>query len=172
MKTLYTTLIDSPVGVLQAGATDLGLSLLEFTDAEGSKDHFGAFESYEIIERSEHPLFAQLRIQLFEYFEKNRTEFELPLDFIGTDFQKRVWQELLNIDYGKTRTYREQSISLGDVKAIRAVASANGRNKIPIIIPCHRVIGTNGSLTGYAGDLWRKKFLLELESKQVRLFED
>ena len=77
---------------------------------------------------------------------------------------------MLNVEYGNTRTYLDQSKALGDVKAIRAVASANGRNKIPIFIPCHRIIGTDGSLTGYAGDLWRKKFLLELESDQVSLF--
>lgn len=110
--------------------------------------------------------------QLKEYFEGNRTNFDLSLNPQGTDFQKKVWQELLNIPFNKTRTYLEQSKSLGDVKAIRAVASANGKNPIWIIIPCHRVIGSDGSLTGYAGGIWRKKWLLAHESpvKQQSLF--
>ena len=110
--------------------------------------------------------------QLDEYFNGNRTEFNLKLNPQGTDFQKRVWKELLNVPYGKTRSYLEQSKKLGDVKAIRAVASANGKNPIWIVIPCHRIIGSNGSLTGYAGGLWRKKWLLEHEnpSPQQSLF--
>lgn len=102
--------------------------------------------------------------QLDEYFKGIRTEFNLKLNPQGTDFQKRVWKELLNVHHGKTRSYLEQSKKLGDVKAIRAVANANGKNPIWIIIPCHRIIGSNGSLTGYAGGLWRKKWLLEHES--------
>jgi len=110
--------------------------------------------------------------QLDEYFNGNRTEFNLKLNPQGTNFQKRVWKELLNVSHGKTRTYSEQSKRLGDVKAIRAVASANGKNPIWIVIPCHRIIGSNGSLTGYAGSLWRKKWLLEHEnpSPQQSLF--
>lgn len=102
--------------------------------------------------------------QLEEYFNGNRTEFNLKLNPQGTDFQKRVWEELLNVSHGKTRSYLEQSKKLGNVKAIRAVASANGKNPIWIVIPCHRIIGSDGSLTGYAGGLWRKKWLLEHES--------
>jgi len=110
--------------------------------------------------------------QLNEYFNGTRTEFNLKLNPQGTDFQKRVWKELLLVSYGKTRTYLEQSKQLGDVKAIRAVASANGKNPIWIIIPCHRIIGSDGSLTGYAGGIWRKKWLLEHEkpSTQQSLF--
>ena len=110
--------------------------------------------------------------QLDEYFNDSRKEFHLKLNPQGTDFQKSVWTELLNISFGKSRTYLEQSKKLGDVKAIRAVASANGKNPIWIIVPCHRVIGSDGSLTGYAGGLWRKKWLLEHESgvKQQTLF--
>ena len=103
-------------------------------------------------------------IQLEEYFNGTRTDFNLKLNPQGTDFQKRVWVKLLNVPFGKTRTYLEQSIKLGDVKAIRAVASANGKNPIWIVIPCHRIIGSDGSLTGYASGLWRKKWLLEHES--------
>ena len=110
--------------------------------------------------------------QLEEYFEGNRTVFELQLNPSGTDFQKKVWEALLQIPFGKTISYLELSKQLGDVKAIRAVASANGKNPLWIVVPCHRVIGTNGDLTGYAGGLHRKKWLLEHESpaKQTTLF--
>ena len=110
--------------------------------------------------------------QLAEYFNGKRLEFNLKLNPQGTEFQKRVWDELLNVPFGKTRTYLEQAKQLGNVKAIRAVASANGKNPIWIIIPCHRIIGSDGSLTGYAGGLWRKKWLLEHEnpSTQQSLF--
>jgi len=102
--------------------------------------------------------------QLDEYFNGQRTDFDVKLNLQGTEFQKKVWNELLNVPFGKTRNYLEQSKKLGDVKAIRAVASANGKNPIWILIPCHRIIGSNGSLTGYAGGIWRKKWLLEHES--------
>ncbi len=110
--------------------------------------------------------------QLNEYFEGKRTSFDFKLNPKGTDFQQKVWKSLLEIPFGKTRTYLEQSKILGDVKAIRAVASANGKNPLWIVVPCHRVIGTDGSLTGYAGGLWRKKWLLEHENptNQVSLF--
>lgn len=110
--------------------------------------------------------------QLQEYFEGKRTSFDLTLNPQGTEFQKRVWEALLQIPYGKTISYLELSKKLGDIKAIRAVASANGKNPLWIVIPCHRVIGSNGDLTGYAGGLHRKKWLLEHESpvKQQRLF--
>lgn len=102
--------------------------------------------------------------QLNDYFEGKRTHFDFKLNPKGTEFQQKVWGALLEIPYGKTRTYLEQSKVLGDVKAIRAVASANGKNPLWIVVPCHRVIGTDGSLTGYAGGLWRKKWLLEHEN--------
>ena len=103
-------------------------------------------------------------LQLQDYFEKKRTSFDFKINPKGTDFQIKVWNALLEIPYGKTRTYLEQSKFLGDIKAIRAVASANGKNPLWIVVPCHRVIGTDGSLTGYAGGLWRKKWLLEHEN--------
>jgi methylated-DNA-[protein]-cysteine S-methyltransferase len=111
-------------------------------------------------------------VQLEEYFKGKRASFGLTVNPKGTDFQKKVWQSLLQIPYGKTRSYLEQSKALGDVKAIRAVASANGKNPLWIIIPCHRVIGSDGSLTGYAGGIWRKKWLLNHENpvKQQSLF--
>lgn len=111
-------------------------------------------------------------MQLKEYFEGIRTQFNLKLNAEGTDFQKRVWEALSQIPHGKTTSYLELSKELGDVKAIRAVANANGKNPLWIIVPCHRVIGSNGSLTGYAGGIHRKKWLIEHESpyKQQSLF--
>lgn len=103
-------------------------------------------------------------LQLQEYFEGKRTDFTFKLNPKGTDFQQKVWQELRNIPFGKTISYMDLSKKLGDVKAIRAAASANGKNPLWIVVPCHRVIGTDGSLTGYAGGLWRKKWLLEHEN--------
>ncbi len=110
--------------------------------------------------------------QLEEYFNGERASFNLTVNPKGTAFQKKVWKSLLNIEYGKTRSYLEQSKALGDVKAIRAVAAANGKNPLWIVIPCHRVIGSDGSLTGYAGGIWRKKWLLNHENpvKQQSLF--
>lgn len=118
------------------------------------------------------PVLKAAVIQLNEYFEGKRTNFDFPINPQGTEFQKRVWDSLLEIPYGKTMTYMEQAVKLGDIKAIRAVASANGKNPLWIVVPCHRVIGTNGSLTGYAGGLWRKKWLLDFENpvKQQSLF--
>lgn len=109
--------------------------------------------------------------QLNEYFEGTRTEFNLPLNPKGTDFQKPVWNELQHISFGQTISYMDMAKKLGDPKVIRAAATANGKNPIAIIIPCHRVIGSDGSLTGYAGGLKRKQWLLEHESAQGLLFE-
>ncbi len=110
--------------------------------------------------------------QLKEYFEGKRNDFNFPLNPQGTEFQKKVWQALLEVPFGKTASYMELTLKLGDPKAIRAVASANGKNPLWIVVPCHRIIGTDGSLTGYAGGLWRKKWLLEHENpvKQQSLF--
>jgi len=110
--------------------------------------------------------------QLQEYFSGNRINFTFNLDPSGTNFQQKVWRALLEIPFGKTMTYLDLSKKIGDVKAIRAVASANGKNPLWIVLPCHRVIGSDGALTGYAGGLWRKKWLLEHESpnKQQSLF--
>jgi len=106
--------------------------------------------------------------QLQEYFNGSRTHFDFSLNPQGTDFQKKVWNALIRIPCGKTLSYHQLAVQLGDVKAIRAVASANGKNPLWIVVPCHRVIGTDGSLTGYAGGLWRKKWLLEHETPPVQ----
>ena len=107
--------------------------------------------------------------QLSEYFEGKRKIFDLPLKFYGTEFQNRVWRELQNIPYGKTISYKELAEKTGNIKACRAVGMANNKNPIPIIIPCHRVVGSNGNLTGYAGGLDVKKFLLDLEQTQEQI---
>jgi methylated-DNA-[protein]-cysteine S-methyltransferase len=106
--------------------------------------------------------------QLIDYFNGKRHSFDFRINPAGTDFQKKVWNALLQIPFGTTMSYHQLSVQLGDVKAIRAVASANGRNPLWIVVPCHRVIGANGSLTGYAGGLWRKKWLLEYETPPVQ----
>ena len=103
--------------------------------------------------------------QLIQYFQGQRRAFDLPVNQTGTDFQQKVWHELVNIPYGRTISYLELSRRLGDTKAIRAAASANGKNHVCIVVPCHRVIGSNSDLVGYGGGLWRKKWLLGLENK-------
>lgn len=140
-------------------------------DANGIQSVSVLEEDVEI--SNEIPVFLQeCVLQLQEYFVGNRTAFTVKLNPQGTTFQKKVWQGLATIPFGKTITYLEQSKKLGDVKAIRAVAAANGKNPIWILIPCHRIIGSNGSLTGYAGGIWRKKWLLAHENpvKQHSLF--
>jgi methylated-DNA-[protein]-cysteine S-methyltransferase len=116
-----------------------------------------------------HPLLLKLEKEVFEYFEGKREEFTLPLSPVGTEFQKGVWNTLLSIPYGATISYAQEAEMFGNPKAARAVASANGKNPISILIPCHRVISSNGSIGGYTGGVWRKEFLLSLEraKKQV-----
>jgi methylated-DNA-[protein]-cysteine S-methyltransferase len=139
---------------------------LGFSEIVGDENGIISIEVYDEGEVSQSvPAILQEAVaQLNEYFEGKRNHFDLKLNPKGTEFQQKVWNALLEIPYGRTRTYLEQSKILGDVKAIRAVASANGKNPLWIVVPCHRVIGSDGSLTGYAGGLWRKKWLLEHEN--------
>jgi len=160
-----TTRILTPLGPMLAAATEDGICLLEFADRRmleteikrlskslnakfvpGSSKHFGTLEK-----------------QLGEYFSGARKEFDIPLVSPGPEFQKKVWDGLQTIPFGSTRSYKEQAQAIGQPKAVRAVAKANGDNSIAIVIPCHRVIGANGKLVGYGGGLWRKQFLLEHE---------
>lgn len=150
---METAFIQSPLGITKIEGDANGITLISVS-TEGSV-------SIEIPESLQNAV-----TQLQEYFEGSRKDFTINLNPQGTDFQKKVWQELLNIPFGKTISYLELSKKLGDVKAIRAVASANGKNPLWIVVPCHRVIGSDGSLIGYAGGLWRKKWLLEHESSQ------
>lgn len=169
---IHTTRYVSPLGDMILAATDKGLCLLEFEDEQRVEKQFSGLQKYDeldIVEKAT-PLLETAQQELQAYFEGTRTAFTVPLDLMGTDFQKRVWNALLKIPYGSTRTYKEQAIAVGDLKAIRAVAKANGDNKIAIMVPCHRIIGSNDSLVGYAGGLWRKRELLKLESPQSSLF--
>ncbi|MDQ3277336.1 MAG: methylated-DNA--[protein]-cysteine S-methyltransferase [Bacteroidota bacterium] len=150
---MYSAVYQSPLGPLQVKCSDEHITAVLFT-TEGSSS---AFET--------HPLLQTCIRQLDEYFSGQRTTFSLPLSQEGTIFQKKVWDLLSRIPFGKTISYHQLATQYGDLKAIRAVAAANGKNNLAIIIPCHRVIGSNRSLTGYAGGLWRKKWLLEHEAK-------
>ena len=152
--------INTPLGVAKITGSSEGLSSIIVLDSEEPLTDV-------IPESLEDAVY-----QLNEYFEGIRTEFQLDLNPEGTEFQKKVWLELQNIPYGRTASYMELSKLIGDAKAIRAVGSANGRNPLWIVVPCHRVIGSDGSLTGYAGGLHRKKWLLDHESphKQQSLF--
>jgi methylated-DNA-[protein]-cysteine S-methyltransferase len=116
-------------------------------------------------EQQDHPLLMETEKQLEEYFSGQRKTFSLPLDFSGTDFQKEVWNALLTIPYGETRSYAQLAYQIGNLKAVRAVGAANGKNSISIVAPCHRVIGASGSLTGFAGGIANKALLLNLEAK-------
>jgi O6-methylguanine-DNA--protein-cysteine methyltransferase len=157
--------ISTPLGEMIACAADQGICLLEFTDRKNIEKQLKSLSKVlngEIVEQ-EHHHFIQLENELKEYFEGKRNHFEVPLLITGTEFQEKVWQLLREIPMGEIRTYKQQSEILGNPKAIRAVGTANGINKIAILIPCHRVIGSNGELVGYAGGIWRKQKLLELE---------
>lgn len=161
--------IETPIGTLVACATEENLCLLQFSDnkkLDAILKNISRHLQMEIVEK-ENALLKKLEIQLQEYFNGKRTIFSIPMSPIGTDFQKSVWKVLQDVPYGKTISYQEQSILLHNPKAIRAVANANGQNKIVILLPCHRIIGTNGSLTGYSAGIWRKQKLLELELNTI-----
>ncbi len=152
---------------MRIGATDEGICLFDFQYRRSIDSIMKRIETHagDKFGEGEHRYFQLLEAQIDEYFKGQRKDFNLPLHFAGTPFQKSVWTGLLQIPYGETRSYKQQSIFLGNEKAIRAVAGANGENGIAIIVPCHRVIGEDGSLTGYGGGLQRKKWLLDLERK-------
>ena len=164
---LYYALIDTPIGQMVACEAFEKLCALEFIDDNLE----GALASIEkaaklVAKEKNTELLSQTAKELAEYFNKERQDFTVPLLMIGTPFQQSVWNVLLTSPYGRTISYKEESIQLGNEKAIRAASSANGKNRIGIIVPCHRVIGSDGSLTGYAGGLHRKQYLLNLESNQ------
>jgi len=157
---MVTAYLETPVGTAEITGDENGVSVIHVLDSGMPKSDQIPAELKEAVS------------QLAEYFAKKRGEFTFKINPKGSDFQKRVWNELVKIPFGKTVSYMDITKKLGDVKAIRAVASANGRNPLWIVVPCHRVIGTDGSLTGYAGGLWRKKWLLshESDSPQHTLF--
>lgn len=164
------TRIETVLGTLIACATEAGICLLEFTDRKILDRELKQLVKLKnaVITQGHNRFFGPLKAQLDSYFKGELQTFDVPLDLTGTDFQKTVWEQLLRIPYGETRSYLQQAHAIGRPSAVRAVANANGMNKIAIIIPCHRVIGSDGSLTGYGGGLWRKKKLLELESPARR----
>ena len=159
MTTFYT-FHDSPIGPLLLTATERGLSRL-YMDAP----RYGPLAPHqEWREDAAQPHLAQARIQLDEYFAGERTRFQIALDLRGTSFQQTVWRALMDIGYGDTISYGELARRIANPKALRAVGLANGRNPVSIVVPCHRVIGADGSLTGYGGGIARKRFLLALEA--------
>jgi len=164
---ITTTRIETELGIMIAGATNEGICLFEFSDRRMLNTEYKDLEKYlkTTIDEGDNFHFIALRQQLSEYFEGRRKEFTIPLVTPGTPFQQSVWKELTKIPFGTTRSYYEQSVALGKPESVRAVANANGMNRISIIIPCHRVIGSDGNLTGYGGGLKRKKWLLNHEKR-------
>jgi len=151
MSETHTAFYESEIGFFKVTGSEDGLHELEFTDLKSAP-------------HSEVPAcLKECFGQLDEYFKGDRSEFTLKLKPPGTDFQKNVWQELLKIPFGQTTSYLHIATEIGNKKAIRAVGAANGQNRIPIIIPCHRVIGSDGSLIGFGGGIWRKEWLLKHE---------
>jgi methylated-DNA-[protein]-cysteine S-methyltransferase len=164
-KTFVSKTVRSPVGVLTLIASGDGLAAILWEN-----DRPGRVRLDVVAEDPKHPVIMATERQLAEYFAGRRKAFDLTLDFAGTEFQKRVWRALLTIPFGETRTYAQIAKQVGDPKAVRAVGAANGRNPISIVAPCHRVIGSNGKLTGFAGGLDVKAQLLRLEGAEATLF--
>ncbi len=160
----------TPLGPMFAGASEKGLCFLEFTDRKMIDDQIEQLQKQMKAKfiKGQSETLNRLEIQLEEYFAGERRDFGLPLDVCGTDFQKLAWDALLKIPYGETRSYQQQAERIGNPKAVRAVASANAKNHIAIVIPCHRVIAKGGGLAGFGGGIWRKKFLLDLEGVETR----
>ena len=160
---MHIAVIKSPIGYLKLEASETGLKSCSILSEK---------EAMSCVNCGLSPFLEDVIEQLQDYFKGDRETFEIEFDLEGTDFQKRVWNALTTIPFGKTISYSEFALQLGDLKAIRAVASANGKNPIGIIIPCHRVIGSDGSLTGFAWGIDKKQWLLEHESnyKQLSLF--
>ncbi|WLR55173.1 methylated-DNA--[protein]-cysteine S-methyltransferase [Mesobacillus subterraneus] len=154
MTKIYKLDYESPIGVIEIISTDEAISSILFSEKE-------RMENY--LQPGTPSVLAECYTQLDEYFKGNRRDFSFPYQFHGTYFQKTVWEALKEIPYAETGSYKDIAISIGNEKATRAVGSANGKNKLSIVLPCHRVIGSNGKLTGYAGSLWRKEWLLQHE---------
>lgn len=155
--------IPSPVGILKLVATNDGLAAILWENDRPNRVPFKSIE-----EKKDHPILLETEAQLKAYFANKLDKFSIPLDFAGTEFQKKVWKALLTIPFGKTCSYKQIAELISNPKAVRAVGAANGKNPISIVVPCHRVIGANGKLTGFAGGLPTKEYLLNLEQKQSR----
>lgn len=161
MTETFQSQIDSPIGVLTLVASDVGLRKILWDDQ--------ADEAGDARPDDAHPVLAAAAGQLAEYFAGDRTEFDVPLDLVGTEFQREAWLALASVPYGETTSYGEQAERIGRKGASRAVGAANGKNPVPIVLPCHRIIGANGALTGFAGGLDIKQRLLALEQDQQSL---
>lgn len=148
----------SPVGTLKLVANETALVAVLWENENPKRVRLA-----ELVEQADHPVLLETQKQLTEYFAGKRQQFDLPLDFAGTEFQHKVWQALLTIPFGETRSYRDIAEQIGNVKAVRAVGAANGKNPISIIAPCHRVVGASGKLVGFAGGLDNKEILLKIE---------
>ncbi len=153
---MYVSYFDSPIGSIELHANDKGLMQAMFAEGEKKK-------APKLMATSTNTILEQAQDELKAYFKGEVKKFNTPIAIEGSEFEMKVWQYLPNVAYGYTQSYLAMSEALGNAKAIRAVATANGRNKINIILPCHRIIGSNGALVGYAGDLWRKEWLLKHE---------
>lgn len=162
MTTLYTTTVDSPVGLLTLVASDAGLRAVLWPGDDPNRVRLAA-----AVDDPAHPVLVLAADQLRDYFAAGRREFDVPLDPIGTEFQQSAWRALRAIPYGSTVSYGEQAASMGDRRKARAVGAANGRNPISIIVPCHRVVGASGALTGFAGGVDTKAWLLDHERRVV-----
>ncbi len=165
-RVITITRFATRLGPMFACATEKGICLLEFTDRRMLETEFRDLRKRlkAAILPGTHPLLERVQVEVEEYLAGSRREFSVPLDTPGTDFQQTVWNALRTIPYGRTRSYQEQAALLGNPKAVRAVAAANGANRVALMIPCHRVIGADGDLKGYGGGLARKRWLLELEA--------
>ncbi len=166
MSEVFLSRIPGPLGKMLVAATDKGLCYLDFVDNDEDDPHVKLLVRYfgKNIDEGKNTYITEVERQLLEYFEGKRRTFDIPLDVPGTPFQLEVWNALQTIPYGETRSYKQQAEAIGRPMAVRAVARTNGANRISIIIPCHRVIGSDGTLTGYGGGLWRKQYLLDLEA--------
>lgn len=153
--------LDSPVGQLKLVAHETALVAVLWENENPNRVRLAA-----LVEDRQHPILLKTAQQLNEYFAGKRQQFDLPLDFEGTAFQQQVWRALLTIPFGETRSYKQIAEQIGNVKAVRAVGAANGKNPISIIAPCHRVVGANGKLVGFAGGLENKEILLKIEKLQ------
>ena len=164
-KLITINRVATPLGPMMIGVSDEGLCLLEFTDRKMIETQIAVLKKRMDSEMitGKHPMIDRVSEQLNEYFEGNRKNFDVPLVVPGTEFQQKVWDALTKIPFGVTRSYKQQADVVGDVKAVRAVARANGENRISIIIPCHRIIGSDGSIVGYGGGIHRKQWLLKHE---------
>lgn len=163
--------LESPLGNLIIGVTSEGCCLLEFQDRYNLPQIRARYKKSHNAEcvRGVHPFLEQMESELEDYFQGNLQSFTVPLDLKGTPFEMKVWKKLLEIPYGETRSYAEIARAIGNPAAVRAVGRANGRNPVVIIVPCHRVIASNGTLHGYGGGTWRKEKLLALESRRKTL---